>query len=291
MRLSRLRFFTLLVLASLTQTAFADGPDVLVVSDGAPSPKLVIGGWNDEFNTGTIPSDQLLVFGGEAVANDMNASLPYATEGVGEPGFNAVPQSTLDNPAFVTPAGAFSAVAANTPLTFSFLPMTIGANSRNLFFWDGVGPEPSFAPVASNVSLQLELTGANPWTNAINGSSDAVIAGNTIATTSGSGFLHQHLVTTISKGGAAPDQGFFLFSLQMEMAGFTSSDPLFFVFGALNPADFTTPELEAYEVTHDLAIDWVQDNLVAPVPEPSTYAILALGAAAIPLVRRRLRRR
>ncbi len=49
---------------------------------------------------------------------------------------------------------------------------------------------------------------------------------------------------------------------------------------------------EHRECVHEASATWVQDDLVAPVPEPSTYALMGgLAAIAFPVVRRFRRRR
>ncbi len=259
--------------------------DVFVTSQDG---NLIVGGYDDDLSTATIPADQMRVFEGEVVGT---GAVPYESEAPGEPGFRASSQATLDNASLTDPAGVYTALTASTPLAFSFMPMTIGTDTRNLFFWDGVGGV-SFAPVGSNVALDLTLPGGSGWTESIDGEDASIIAGNTIQTTTTAGAVHTHLFTTIAESSGAPDQGFYLYSLQLEMTGFTSSDPLYFVYGALDPDNMQYGQtLEDFEESHELAATWVQDNLVAPVPEPSTYALLVLGAAAIPLVRRRLRGR
>ena len=64
----------------------------------------------------------------------------------------------------------------------------------------------------------------------------------------------------------APD-GVYLIGLDMKLpgSGLANSDPIYFVYNN-----------GVGEATHDEAIDWVQNNLV--VPEPSSWAIMAIGA-------------
>jgi hypothetical protein len=183
----------------------------------------------------------------------------------------------------MTPSGVYTALAASTPLTFNFQPITIGANTRNLYFWDGIGAV-SFAPVGSNVQLGLTKAGGGGWTQAVDGLSNSVIAGNALQNTTPSGTAHTHLLTSIAQGGGAPDQGFYLTSLQLQMSGYTSSDPIFLVYGAFNPTGWTQQQFDDFDAAHGLAMDWVQVNVV---PEPSTCALLTLTVAAVPFARRR----
>jgi len=274
-------------LVSIANVAFAQHYDVFVTGNGT---NLVVGGFDDGLGTAFVPAGQLRVFEGEVTGN-LTANMTYESEAPGDPGFRASNQTFLNNPATMTPDNVYTALAASTNLNFSFLPFTIGANSRNLFFWDGLGAV-DFAPVGSSIVVGLTKPGVGGYTESIDGSDNAVIAGNTIQTTTGVGAVHTHLFASIDDGGGAPDQGFYLFSLQLEMAGYSSSDSLYFVYGALDPFDIQNGQtLMDFEAAHGDAATWVQDNLVAPVPEPSTYALIGgLAMVGIPLVRR-LRRR
>lgn len=252
--------------------------DVFVTSSGT---SLVIGGYDDAATTAEVPEGQMRVFGGEVVPATGTAA-PYESASPGEPGFRAATQSFLNNPALTTPAGVYTALPGSTPLTFSFQPVTIGSDSRNLFYWDGNGAV-AFAPAANDVALDLTKQGGGGWTAGITGSSAAVIAGNTIQTTTGGGSpgtVHTHLFTSIGKAGAAPDQGFYLYSLQLGMTGFAPSEPLYFVYGALDPAALTLEQLEEFEVAHGLAEAWVETNLAA-VPEPATLGLVGVALVGI----------
>jgi len=262
--------------------------DVFVTSTGTGT-QLVIGGFDDDAGTAEVPAGQLRVFKAE-VAGAIGGGLPYETDEPGYPAFQALRQSRLDNPLEVSPANVYIELAPSTPLTFSFLPIAIGANSRNLFFWDGTGAV-DFAPVGSGVVLSLTRTGAGSWTESIHGSSDSAIAGSAIATTSGVGQVHTHLLTSIGDNGGVPTQGFYLFSLQLEMAGYTPSESIYFVYGALDPANIQYGQsLSQFDAAHVLAGDWVQNNLVV-VPEPSASALVGLAAVVLPwLCRSRCRR-
>ena len=284
-----IRHLSTVLLACLAPvaTAAAQGVhyDVFVTGSGG---NIVIGGYDDAATTATIPDGQMRVFGGEVVPTTGNAA-PYESASPGEPGIRAATQSFLNNPSLTTPAGVYTALPAGTPLTFSFLPISIGSDTRNLFYWSGTGSV-AFAPVGGDVSLDLAKQGGGGWTVGITGSSAGVIAGNTIQVTSSGaspGTVHTHLFTSIGKSSAAPDQGFYLYSLGLQMTGLSDSEPLYFVYGALDPAAMTPQQLTDFEAAHGQAEAWVENNLAA-VPEPAGLAGAALASvAAVALLRQR----
>jgi len=278
--------FTKLLLAATVacgaaQTSFAQHYDVLTTSQGG---KLITGGYDDSNNTAIAP---LRVFEGEVVPD--TAGDPYLSESPGEPGFRAMDQGFLNNPASMTPDNVYTALTPNTNLLFDWMPMTIGADTRNLFFWDGTGSV-NFAPVAASYQLSLTKFGGGGYTETINGSDAAIIAGNVIQQSSGTGTVHTHLFTGIGDFNGvdfdAPAQGFYLYSLRMRMDGFADSDPAFFIFGAYDPFDLTGEALDEFEEAHELAAGWVEANLV---PEPSTAIMAAMALAGLIGFRRRKR--
>jgi hypothetical protein len=255
--------------------------DVLVTSTGTGS-QLVFGGFDDDGTaTGLVPEGQMRVFQAE-VSGAFSGTAAYVTGEPGYPGFQALAQTLLDNPGVMTTPG-YIALAAARPLTFSFLPITIGTVSQNLFFWDGIGAV-NFSPVGANVVLSLIKGGTSSWTQSINGGQNGVIPGNTIDTTKNSGNIHEHLNAAIAKDGGVPDQGFYLFSLELQMTGYDPSESLYFVYGALDYDNIQYGQnLAAFDAAHALASDWVENNLVV-VPEPSTAALMALATVVLPLL-------
>lgn len=273
---------TLLGSASWAQ-AEAVHYDVFVTSSGTGT-KLVIGGYDDDALTATVPAEQMRVFGGEVVGSGTAA--PYESAAPGEPGFRAGSQSFLDNPSLMSPAAVYKALSGSAALTFTFQPIAIGAATRNLFYWDGVGAV-QFAPIGGNVVLGLEKQGAGGWTALITGTSSGVVSGNTIQNSTATGGVHTHLFTSIGTDGAAPAQGFYLFSIQLAMAGYNPSDPLYFVFGALDPDNLAPQfaDFAAFEAAHGAAELWVEETMA--VPEPTAWLLTVCGAATIAGARRR----
>lgn len=243
--------------------------DVLVTSSTIAGPRLVIGGYNHADSSLVVPAGGMQVFGGNAVGSDPGAG--YQSDS--EPGFEAATQPALDGNGL----SAYQSLSGSTSLTFSFLPISIGGTTRNVLFWDGLGGSPSFSPVSGDTVLSIDRYGAGSWTRSISGTSATTVPGAEIAKTSATGDLHKHLFVSLSDSGTAPPQGFFLFSLTMQMAGYTDSEPLYFVFGAYDPLVVTGSALTAFEEAHETAMTWVETNLVA-VPEPSGVVLAGLGA-------------
>jgi hypothetical protein len=283
-RLPLLAAFASLVFVA---TVHAQDPhyDVFVTGSGG---SLVIGGYDDAATTATIPADQMRVFGGEVVPSGTTG--PYESASPGEPGFRAATQAFLNNPSLTTPSGVYTALPGGTSLVFSFLPIEVGGTTRNLFYWSGTGAV-AFVPVPGDVTLDLTKQGGGGWTAGITGTSAGLVAGNTIQNTStgaSAGTVHTHLFTSIAKAGAAPDQGFYLYSLGLQMTGLADSMPLYFVYGALDPDALTPQQLLDFETAHGDAEIWVENNLAA-VPEPAALPLAAGLAAAVTLGCRRRR--
>jgi hypothetical protein len=169
-----------------------------------------------------------------------------------EPGYNAASN----------PTGGF-ALPGNTPLSFDFKAMTIGAATSNLMYWDGVGAV-NFAPVSVGQTLSLIKTVDGGASATVSGTAFDV-AGYEIQTSSASGVIHRHL--DFQLGGTATPNGIYLVAQQFRMTGLQNSDSFYIVFNS-----------GMAEAIHDNAVDWVNINFV-PVPEPAGVMIVAAFAA------------
>jgi hypothetical protein len=219
--------------------------------------KIVTGGHDDVLGTDNITQQ---VFGYDFGEDPLD---PYF---IGDPGFN--------NGAFaigVYPNNGL--LPANFTLGFSVL--------TNLQFWDGTGSV-SFAPALAGIDLGINR-GSNTVHFSGSGQSGTV---PTIGSTGAAGRVHVHVASLLNAADGtnpnlpnAPD-GIYLIGLDLAMAGseLANSDPIYFVYN--NGLD---------EEVHDLAMEEVQENLV--VPEPSTWAIMAISAVALAATARRKRGR
>ncbi len=277
--LVRVRLMPLVVLLGLCaargrEAAAEPHYDVLVTS---LSGTLVTGGYSHADLSAIAP---LRVFKGEALG--AGPTDPYQSDA--EPGFEAASQAYLDGTA-MNPSGAYAALPGNTPLNFAFQPITIGATTRNLFFWSGTGAV-NFSPLTGAESLSLIRSGSGAWTRTITGTSAGIVAGATLDTTDAAGEIHKHLTTEIASGGAGPATGFYLYALQFQMSGLAPSADAYFVYGAYD-AD-SPPDLEDFETAHGLAESWVTNNLLT-VPEPATWPLAVCGVVAVVVGCRRRR--
>ncbi len=248
-----LHFSFAFLIATAGAASAAAHEDVMPYAAGG---KIVTGGHDDVLGTDNITQH---VFGYDFGEDPM---FPYT---IGDPGFNN---------------GTFAiGVYPNDGL----LPanFTLGIDVlTNLQYWDGTGAV-SFAPAVAGIDLAI----TRGSTVHISGSG---LSGTvpTIGSTGVAGRLHVHVTSDLNAADGtnpnppnAPD-GVYLIGLDLKLpgSGLANSDPIYFVYNN-----------GVGEATHDEAIDWVRNNLV--VPEPSSWAILAIGAVAFAATARRARSR
>ncbi len=175
-----------------------------------------------------------------------------------------------DEPGFLSSVAGLppglSALPGDTALGFNIL--SVPELGRNMSYWDGIG-DVAFGALPDGELLKL--VGLD-LSEAIVDGSNSNVPGFAIGTTSGSGFLHEHLELLLLGDAGESDvasAGVYLLALEATMSGFENSLPFYFVLGA----GVTDAEI-------DLGIDWVNENLVG-VPEPGVSALVALGVALL----------
>ena len=176
------------------------------------------------------------------------------------PGFSSIGAGSID-----MPAGA-QALTGNLPLSWDFLPMTIGGLSSNLFYWNGQDTDgvPGLTPndvkfgALPTPAYTLTLFDNNNVGHAADGT-NTIVPGGTIATTGSDGFVHQHLYYFLQdndgNSGTTPVDGLYLLAERLKLPGLSNSLPVFFIFGT--PGASVSAE-------DDAAFPWVEQQLNLP---------------------------
>lgn len=175
-----------------------------------------------------------------------------------EPGFNSLASGNTTLPA------GYTALTANTALSFDAKAFAIGNATANLWHWDGNGAV-NFAP--ANASIRFTFDPENTPSAALDGSAND-ITGFEIATSAGDGALHQH-VDMFFEDAHLADTGFYLWSFTLKTDTGLESLPVFFVHGLGEGLD---------EEQHEAAIDWVALNVV-PAPGAVAFGVMGLACA------------
>lgn len=170
------------------------------------------------------------------------------------------------------PPGA-AGFPANHNVNFDLLPMEIGDNSSNLFYWDGSdsggnGLDSADVQFVPPPAVDWEVFDANFSLFVADGTSQFV-PGGLIQKTSAdvdpsdgidTGAIHKHLVLQLNDNDGNPDTtppaGVYMIAWQIRSAGFETSDPLVFVHRTSTVAD----------AVRDLAADWAIAHIDALFP-------------------------
>jgi hypothetical protein len=162
-------------------------------------------------------------------------------------------------------AAAGSGLAAGSQLLFNIVGAGGLGLAANLSFWDGSG-DVDFAVAPAGETLTLNFGSQNRVAD----DSTDFVAGFNLQTVTASGAIHRHLNAFLNGGSGDPTAGIYLLPLDLASSdtSLEKSRPFFVVYN--NGLD---------EEVHDLAIDWVQQNLV--VPEPSALVLAIVGVVAI----------
>jgi hypothetical protein len=183
-----------------------------------------------------------------------------STYAINNPGFNSIGAGSPD-----MPAGA-SALPANQPLSWDFLPMTIGDLSANLFYWNGQDSDgvAGFTPAdvkfgaLPTPAYTLTLFDLNNVGHAVDGT-NTFVPGGTIDNTASDGFMHRHLFFFLQDNdgdsSTTPADGLYLLALHLKMPGLATSLPVFMIFGT--PGSSVSAE-------DDAALPWVEQQLNLP---------------------------
>jgi hypothetical protein len=179
---------------------------------------------------------------------------PYFAQ---DPGFNA---------------GAGSGLPSESQLLFN----VVGAESlglpANLSYWNGVGAV-AFVATPADETLTLNFGSQNRTAD----DSTGLVAGFSLQTVGASGTIHRHLNAFLNGAGGIPSAGIYLLSLELE-----STDPTI----AKSLPFFLLYNNALSEDAHDLAIEWVERNLVVPEASLSLLSITC-GGWSLGALRRR----
>jgi hypothetical protein len=164
-----------------------------------------------------------------------------------EPGVN---HPNLNNPVGAYPSSGAGLLTTDVLRLFE-RDFTVGGVEDDLFYWDGIGAV-SFTP--STADFRVDSADPFPGNPGVGGSYDD----------------HPFLVVD-----SDALEGLYLASVYGVVDGFDPGDPVFIVFATS----------EDFEDVHEVAVEWVQSNLV--VPEPASALLVLIGSCAVLVIRRR----
>ena len=188
-------------------------------------------------------------------------------------GDGLLPAYRFDDPGF----DAEGTLPPDSLLGFNVPTITLGADSRSIWYWSGLG-DVSFGatPADYNVRVSHPETAESILIDGISSAS-----GFDFAQADDAGGIHSHLVFDLvnaaGDGIDPPASGVYLLATSITGTDLTESDPLYWVAAS-----------EVDEEIHEAAVEYVYDTLV--VPEPSGLVLAAIASLTTLLVRRRSRR-
>jgi hypothetical protein len=242
---------TLLVTAMIVCAAFV-GPGIsraqhLDVLNEQINGQLVTGTGNFDTDTWTL--------GPRVFHRDFGTSFA-----INNPGFNSIGAGSPD-----LPSGSQS-LPASRPLSWDFLPMTIGGVSSNLFYWSGQDTDGVPGLTANDIkfgaaplpSYSLTLFDISNVAHAADGT-NTVVPGGVIDTTASDGFIHRHLFWFLQdndgNSGTTPADGLYLVAIRMKMPGLRNSLPVLLIFGTPN---------SSVDAEDNVAFPWAEQQTSLP---------------------------
>jgi hypothetical protein len=180
---------------------------------------------------------------------------------IGEAEFGEAPNpaNAADEPGFEVDDGVF---LPGQDLGFNALGVTLGADARHLWFWDGTGAV-NFGPTSDVASIEHPVSMQSIMLTSAAGAGS--LPGFLIAIADPLGGIHQDLEYIL--GTNPPADGVYLFSIELTSSSYAKSAPLYFVLAS-----------NVDELVHEQAVDYVATTF--GIPEPSMSGAVCLAGLA-----------